>query len=174
LHQHFSNGVFLCGCGFQPRLSRQDAAPTENKYKSTQLHWNPWIAYAISPVVVYSPAARFEPRGLLVAAGRGVFVRLLPEQVRGDGQGVGAGGASVNTPLRTVAVSWRGGSPRCCCGCRARCCCAWPTGSSGLRCSSCRRGSRGWSLVCPWPFKIVDLKIPLSLFFKVSNGRYKR
>lgn len=90
---------------------------------------------------------------LLTAAGRGVFVRPGPERVRGDGQGLGAGGVSVNAPHRTVAVSWRGESRYWCCGCRACCCCDSPTGSCAHRCSSCRRVSPGWCLLCPWPKK---------------------
>ena len=88
---------------------------------------------------------------LLAAAGRGVFARPGPERVRGDGQGLGAGGVSVNAPHRTVAVSWRGESRYWCCGCRAGCCCDSPTGSCAHRCSSCRRVSPGWCLLCPWP-----------------------
>jgi len=103
------------------------------------------------------PATAFEPCGLLTAAGRGLFVPgCNGEQVRGDGQGFGAGGASVNTPHRAVAVSWQGESRYRCCGCRARCCCDSPPGSCAHGCSSCRRGSRGCRLFlplaffCPW------------------------
>ena len=47
----------------------------------------------------------FEAYALLIAAGLAVFVRRAPEQVRGDGQGIGAGDGSVNPAHRTVALS---------------------------------------------------------------------
>jgi hypothetical protein len=58
----------------------------------------------IKKYAVLCPAAVFGPCNLPTAAGRGIFVRHLPEQVRGDGQGFGTGDASVDTPNRTVAV----------------------------------------------------------------------
>ena len=111
----------------------------------------------------FYPAAAFEPNGLLTAAGQGLFVpEFGREPVRGDGQGIGAGGASVDTSHRAVAVSWPGGSRDCCCGYRASCCCDSPTGSSAHCCSSCRRGSRGCRLFLP--LAVLSEKISYLLF----------
>ena len=104
----------------------------------------------INKHALWCPTAAFEPRGLLTAAGRGLFVPdCSGERVRGDGQGLGAGGGSVDAPHRAVAVSWPGESRDCCCGCRTSCCCGSPTGSCAHRCSSCRRGLRGSRLLLP-------------------------
>ena len=41
------------------------------------------------------------------------------------------------------------GNPRCCCGCRARSCCGWHSGSSWLDCSTNRRAGRGLTTTLP-------------------------
>jgi len=88
-------------------MSRLEVDPTNFKYSKHNQH-----------TLLY-PAAVFEPRSLLTAAGQVLFVPgCSGEQVRGDGQGIGAGDVSMNTPRRAVAVSWRGES-RYCCGGRA-------------------------------------------------------
>ena len=47
----------------------------------------------------------------------------------------------VQPPFRTLCLG--GGSPDCCCGCRACSCCDSPTGSSSRCCSTTRHGLRG-------------------------------